>query len=174
MRIRKQNEEVFFIEDPIVNVDKESVHVLIDRIGQSKTGRVRLCAHSDLSEPIHEMLILLSRNTYVRPHKHEGKVESFHIVYGQADVVIFDENGNVTDLIKMGDFGSGKTFFYRLSSPRFHTVLVRSELVLIHETTNGPFDKRDTIYAPWSPAEDEEGGEQYKADLDRELLERSD
>ena len=99
------------------------------------------------------MIICLARGTYVRPHRHVGKSESFHIMEGELDVVLFEDDGAVREVIRMGSYQSGQVFFYRLMEPRFHTVLVRSPHVLVHETTNGPFDPADTEFATWSPAE---------------------
>ena len=157
MRIRERSKEVLVIDDPIIKVERADLSILAERLPESKKGRVRLCAHPDVSDLLHEMLILLDKDTYVRPHRHLNKVESFHIIEGEVDVVIFDENGAVKELVQMGEYHSGKKFYYRLSQALYHTVLIRSETVLYHETTNGPFNKSDTLYAPWAPAE--EGGQ---------------
>ena len=53
----------------------------------------------------------------------------------------------------MGPYRPGKAFFYRLMEPCFHTVLVNTPHALFHETTNGPFDRGDTEFAAWAPAE---------------------
>jgi cupin fold WbuC family metalloprotein len=102
------------------------------------------------------MLIVLLRGTYIRPHKHLAKVESFHIVEGAVDVVVFDEAGAIVDIVRMGDYASGRNFYYRISQPAYHTLVLRSDVLVIHETTNGPFHRDDSIFAPWSPAEEDE------------------
>ena len=30
---------------------------------------------------------------------------------------------------------------------------IKSDIFIFHETTHGPFNKSDTLYAPWSPEE---------------------
>ena len=112
-----------------------------------------LCMHPTPADPLHEMIICLARSTYVRPHRHEGKSESFHIIEGELDVVLFHDDGAVREVIRMGPYQSGQVFFYRLMEPCFHTVLVNTPHVLLHETTNGPFDPEDTEYATWAPPE---------------------
>jgi cupin fold WbuC family metalloprotein len=99
------------------------------------------------------MLIVLPRNAYVRPHKHIGKIESFTILEGEADVLLFEEDGTVRQRIYMGCLSSGKTFYYRLSRPVFHTLVVRSEFLVFHEVTEGPFRTEKTVFADWSPDE---------------------
>lgn len=126
---------------------------------RSPRKRARLCAHPRTTDPLHEMLICLAAGTYVRPHRHRGKSESFHVVEGELDVVLFGDDGSVGEVVPMGPYHSGRTFFYRLTEPRFHTVLVNTPFALIHETTNGPFDPAATEFAPWAPAEgDPEAG----------------
>lgn len=129
-------------------------------------GVYRLCLHDSPEAKLHQMLIALRRGFYFQPHKHHGKSESFHIVEGEMDVYVFDDSGKVTDVIEMGDFKSGKAFCYRLSVPRFHTVLPKSEMVVFHEITDGPFIREKTTFAPWAPdSSDAVAGERFVSGL---------
>ena len=101
------------------------------------------------------MTIILGKESYIRPHKHEGKTESFHIIEGKLSVVFFDEKGEIQKTIRMGPSNSGLTFFYRLAKCCYHAVIPESEYVIFHETTNGPFNIKDTKYAEWAPLETE-------------------
>ena len=76
------------------------------------------------------------------------------MIFGELDIVLFDDNGRPTRLISMGDLASGKTLVYRQSSPIWHSVIIRSEYAAIHEVTNGPFRVEENEFAPWSPEED--------------------
>lgn len=158
IRFTESNPEVLYAVDPIVQVTRQDIAELIQRAAGLARKRARICAHKDAADKLHEMLIVLDRDTYIRPHKHLDKSESFHVVEGAADVVIFDDAGNISEIVRMGDYGSGKTFFYRLAHACFHTVLVRSKCAVIHETTNGPFNRADTIFAPWAPEESAQAG----------------
>jgi cupin fold WbuC family metalloprotein len=151
MQINRINEEVFFANEPIVKVNQSCIYYLLEMMKLNKRKRIRLCAHEDIDNKIHEMIIILSKDTYIRPHKHLNKSESFHVIEGLVDVVIFDETGNIIEVVKMGDYSSGNNFFYRLSNPYYHTPLIRSDFILFHETVNGPFNRSDNIEAPWSP-----------------------
>lgn len=162
--------EVKLADADIVRAGPDDVSELRRRAAAAPLGRARLCAHRDFSDPLHEMLIALVRGTYVRPHRHPGKTESFHVVEGIADVAVFDDKGAITDVVPIGDYASGRVFYYRLNVPAFHTILVRSEVITIHETTNGPFDRSDTSFAPWAPdAGDPAAAHAYLAELDRRL-----
>ncbi len=161
MITRQQNEEVLYADESLVTVRRSDVETLKERSRGNERGRIRLCAHEDVDDPLHEMFIVHRKNIYVRPHKHLNKSESFHLMEGAVDVVLFDETGNITGVIGMGDYVSGRDFFYRVSDPHYHTLLIRSEVVVFHETTNGPFNRSDTIFAPWAPDDSDVAGRQH-------------
>lgn len=170
MITRQQNEEVLYADEPIVTVRRGDVEMLKERSRGNERGRIRLCAHKDVDDPLHEMLIVHRKGIYVRPHKHLNKSESFHLMEGAVDVVLFDEAGNVTGVIRMGDYISGRDFFYRVADPYYHTLLIHSEVVVFHETTSGPFNRSDTIFAPWAPDDsDVSARQQFLEQLNRDV-----
>lgn len=165
MNLREESPEVLVAAGSIVRVAAGEVAIVRARGVRSIRKRARLCAHTSPSDPLHEMIICLARGTYIRPHRHDAKSESFHIIEGELDVVLFEDDGAIREVIRMGPYTSGAVFYYRLSEPVFHSVLVRSPHVLFHETTGGPFDRRATAFAPWSPAEGAPGAEEYLEQL---------
>jgi hypothetical protein len=40
-----------------------------------------------------------------------------------------------------------------MSQARFHTLNIRSDLLIVHEITNGPFKPAETVQAPFAPDE---------------------
>ncbi len=154
MRTRSLNDEVLYTDEPIVAVRRDDVAKLIPQAAEVRHRRVRLCAHRGPLDPLHEMLIVLDRDTYIRPHKHLGKSESFHVIEGRADVVVFEEEGSIREVIAMGEYASGACFYYRLADPWYHGLVIRSDVFVIHETTGGPLDPAQTVFAPWAPPED--------------------
>jgi len=170
IRFREHNAEVLYAEDPIVQVDQRDIEFLVARAAKNPRKRIRLCSHKDVNDKLHEMLIVHARECYVRPHKHLAKSESFHVINGVVDVALLDEAGKLVDVIAMGDYASGKKFYYRLADPHYHTLLIRSDYVIFHEITNGPFNRADTIFAPWSPEEtDPVAVNDFVSRLDREV-----
>lgn len=164
IQLRPFNDEVFYAADPVVQVGRTDISELIQRAEQVARKRTRICTHRDVADKLHEMLIVHTRDTYVRPHKHLGKSESFHLIEGAADVVVFDDQGSIADVIIMGDYSSGKTFYYRMADPLYHTLLIRSKVIVFHEATNGPFERSDTLFAPWAP---EDGAPAQKQFMER-------
>lgn len=155
VNVTEIHEEILYTLDDITQVSKDDIEWLKAKALGNKRERVRLCAHRDLQDAVHEMLIVHTKGTYIRPHRHPNKSESFHIIEGSLDIVIFDESGEVTDVINMGEYSTGARFFWRLSESYFHAVIPRSDIVVFHETTSGPFVRATSnVPAPWSPEED--------------------
>ena len=155
IRFSEHNPEVLYAIDPIVQVDRADIEAMVARAEQNPRRRIRLCTHRDTRDPLHEMLIVHTRDTYVRPHKHVVKSEAFHIISGAVDVVLFDDVGKILAFVPMGDYASGRKFYYRLADSLYHTLLIHSDRIIFHEVTNGPFNRGDTLFAPWSPEIDD-------------------
>ena len=153
LNLEKINDEVYVANDPIVVVGKREVEFLKGQASANGRRRARICAHKSNGDPLHEMLIVIASDSYIHPHRHAGKTESFHIVEGEVDIVVFDEGGEITKVLELGDAKSGKSFFYRLPPGSFHTLLIKSSFLVVHEITNGPFSRDQTDLAFWAPAE---------------------
>ena len=166
MKTTKFNEEVLFATDAIVQIDASDILELKKMARQNPRKRIRICVHKDTKDHIHEMLIVHEKSSYVRPHMHTNKTESFHIIEGKTDIILFHEDGAINQVISMGDIGSGLKFFYRLPPSCYHTLLIHSDVLVFHEITNGPFRVEDTIWASWSPEEtDVDAVSRYMAKL---------
>ena len=155
IQLNRINNEVFVAKENIVVLGDEEIAFVRQQALSSPRRRARICAHRHSEDLLHEMFIALSNQTYIQPHRHRQKSESFHIIEGEVDVVLFEDDGSVHDVVRLGSFGSGRACFYRLDSLRYHTLVIRSELLVMHEVTNGPFDRRLTEYAPFAPGEED-------------------
>ena len=105
---------------PNVEVDSSILNDLSLLAEGTTRGRIRLCAHMENDEHVHEMFIVHPQGAYIQPHKHLGKSESLLILSGEADYFIFDDDGAIFRKIVMGDYQSEKCFFFRLQEPLFH------------------------------------------------------
>ncbi len=116
--------------------------------------RARLCLHREASDRTHEMLIVASRASYIRAHRHPlDKSESYHIVEGSMLLQLFGADGKPGDAIMLSR-GRPGPFLCRMAGGLWHQPVVYSKWLIYHETYSGPFDKaRDVEYAPWSPEE---------------------
>lgn len=155
INVNEFNQEVLYAADSIVQLDRSDIADLIKRSERNPRFRIRICTHRSVEDNVHEMFIVHARGAYVPPHKHLAKSESFHVIEGLVNVILFDEVGELSEVIPMGDYQSGKKFYYRLSDPCYHTLLINSDYLVFHETTKGPFSRVDTVIAPWAPDPDD-------------------
>jgi len=169
-KYRFQNPEVIYSDLEIVTASRADIRRLEDLSSRNPRKRIRLCAHDTPENALHEMLIIHERSAYVRPHKHPGKSESMHVISGRVDLIIFDDGGAVTQVIEMGDYESGLTFYERVEKPVFHTLIIRSDVLVFHETTNGPFQLGTTVFPDWAPdGSDIDAAERYIRDVDQRI-----
>jgi cupin fold WbuC family metalloprotein len=134
---------------------------LIDSVsqlaGRSPRRRMNHNFHSNAEDNPHRFLNVLLRDTYIRPHRHADppKAESFIVLEGAADIVIFDDKGSVTARYTLGQSSSeGHLWGIDLSPGIWHTVIARSERVICFEVKPGPWlPATDKEFAAWAPAE---------------------
>jgi cupin fold WbuC family metalloprotein len=166
MRLTKKSAELYLAEGPIAKLGQDDMQLLRQGAANSPRGRVRINAHPSDDDTLHEMFIAMQRNSYIRPHLHPGKSEAFHIIQGVVDIVVFEENGSLREVVSLGDGNSGRPFYYRMSQPFFHTLLIRSDILIVHEITNGPFVRGGSRFAAFAPEEsDADGIAQYLRQL---------
>ena len=152
-QFKKKNNEVFYTSKTIAQIENSDIEFLKDNVKKTKRKRIRLCTHMDEKDNTQEMFIALSKETYIRPHKHLNKPESLHVLEGSADAVFFDDEGNIKKIIQLSNSSSKSCFYYRINEPTYHTFIINSDVFIFHETTQGPFKKNDSLNAPWSPEE---------------------
>jgi len=151
--LQKINEGVYTSKDSIVKIGKEEVNFVKRCALTNDRKRARICIHKTSEALLHEMIIAVLPDSYIHPHKHIGKTESFHIIYGEVDVVILDDYGDIVEVIEAGSQLKNKTIFFKIQEGVFHTLLIKSDFLVMHEVTKGPFSRKDTILAEWAPTE---------------------
>ncbi len=154
MALVQTSPEVFLAEGPISTIGNEDIEVLRQAVRKTPKGRARINAHPGSDDELHEMIIAIEPGSYIRPHKHPG------------NIVVFSEAGNIERIVSLAAKGGRHPFYYRMSTPHFHTLIIRSDLLVVHEITNGPFLPTGTIYAAFAPEEDDSAkAAVFQADL---------
>ena len=151
----RKNSEVYISNQGLFSLKNKDIDELINKAKLTPRNRVRFCSHHSTDEMVHEMFIVHPRGAYVRPHKHLNRSESIIIIEGEADYVVFDDEGNAKENIPMGDYKSGKSFYQSTRVGAFHSLVIHSEWLVFLEITQGPFNRKDTVFADWSPIEGE-------------------
>jgi cupin fold WbuC family metalloprotein len=113
--------------------------------------------HSGPGDNPHRFLNVLLHGTYIRPHRHANppKAESFLVLEGAADVIIFDDDGAITRRYRLGcDSPEGRLWGVDVLPGVWHTILPRTARVVCFEVKPGPWDPAtDKDFAKWAPAE---------------------
>ncbi len=155
MNLIRHSDEVYLTRGPIATIGQDEVTFLKSAVTASPRGRIRINAHPAPTDGLHEMFIAIKADSYIRPHKHPGKSEAFHMVYGDVDIVVFDDSGEIDQIVQLSTDPARGAFYYRMSEPHFHTLYIRSDLLIVHEITNGPFRAAETALAQFAPDEND-------------------
>lgn len=151
MQFIKKSPEVYLSQAEIATIGREEIDFLKTAVNETPLKRVRINLHPSSDDGLHEMFIAIQKGSYIRPHKHPSKSEAFHAVHGSAQIVIFTDEGDIKEVVHLDADHPGRPFYYRLSKPYFHTLILQSELLIIHEITNGPFVPGGTLFASFAP-----------------------
>jgi len=140
----------------------DSVEALADK---SPRRRMNHNFHSGPDDNPHRFLNVLLYGTYIRPHRHADppKSESFVLLEGAVDVIIFDDEGTVRDRYSLGSESSqGRLWGVDLPPGVWHTILPRTARAVCFEVKPGPWrPSNDKEFAGWAPAEDDPSSVEY-------------
>lgn len=131
---------------------------LMTRAADSPRRRAHHNVHQSLDEPVQRLFIAMLPGSYVRPHRHmlETKWEFFMVVKGEIDVILFDNDGTVTDRIRLEAGDPGQCSSLQIPPGTWHTTVCHSP-VIFFEVKQGPYiPEEDKNFASWAPAEGEE------------------
>lgn len=110
-----------------------------DKAKVSPRLRMNHNLHADLNDPVNRMLNALEPETDVCPHRHMSpyKNESFVVLRGELDVLIFDNEGNIIERYTLnpekGNYGID------IPGEIWHSILVKETGTVIYEVKAGPY-----------------------------------
>lgn len=146
---RESSPGVFFGKARNLCPDGDTFAWLKARADEAPMKRARWCVHADAGDTLQEMLVAVRRDSFLPAHAHRDKPESIIALEGLAELVLYDELGNIVDKVALGAPGGARPFHRRIPANTFHTLSVETEYFLFHEITLGPWHKGDMILAPW-------------------------
>jgi len=138
-------------EDAVAVIDGAAIRRMRDLAAASPDGRARLCLHQALSDPVQEMVMALTSANCYPIHRHREKAESYHILDGDLGILIFDDQGRVSQrqLLSSSTPGGGQAM--RIAPMIWHAVIALSPICVFHETTSGPFQPGQSEVAGFCP-----------------------
>lgn len=144
-----------FLSGKVVKVHKNELDSFKNQAKKNKVKkRYRLCLHDTPENKLHEMLICRCLNDYSKPDKHVGTTESHTIIEGTEMIILFDDEGEVTDAFLL-DKEEGY-ISYRINAEIYHMTVPLTKTVIDYEVKSGPFDNSTNIFPEWAPEEDDE------------------
>lgn len=128
--------------------------------------------HADDADNLHRMLNALEPDSYVRPHRHldPPKSEVFLIMRGRLGVVLFGDDGSVTeDGLILLDAGRG-VYGVDIRPGAWHAVVSLEPGTVVYEVKPGPYSPvTDKDFAPFAPPDGAPEAAAYLAALEDRL-----
>jgi len=147
---KKAKSMSFFCQVSPVLIDEKILGELKE-LSRFNNATVRVCLHSSSGADQHDMIIIIRKDSYCRPHKHDHVGETYHLIEGEMGVFSYDDKGSINDSALLQ-----KNNIYRVSKGGYHAVLPLSDYVIFHESRIGPYlANNDSIFADWSPGKDD-------------------
>ena len=172
MNFRVVGEEVLYTTEKYPCLSGRDLDTLVEMAAKTGRGRIRLCTHEDGDSKLQEMVIVHGGDAYVRPHKHTDKDESLQVLRGRADMVFFNDDGSIDQVIPLGAPSGEHPFACRVPVEAYHMLVIRSEVLVFLEATTGPFDRDNMIFAAWSPEDNTPETAIYLDGIDEQIKER--
>ena len=132
-----------------IYIDRKKLEELKILAQKDPNKRARICLHKNDEEMVQEMIIAFCKDSYIRPHRHTDKSESYHIIEGRIEIIFYNDNGIEIDKVVLSDKMDEHPFLFRVSNSAWHTVVPKSDFAIIHEVTKGPFNKNSSEFADW-------------------------
>ena len=136
----------------MIKITAELIETVIAQARTSPRRRMNYNFHQELSDPVQRLLNALEPWTYIRPHKHTTKEESFVLLRGTILAVAFNDDGTIRDHAIL----SHKTGIQGIEFEEncYHMLTALETGSAVFEIKEGPFvPHTEGSSAPWSPQE---------------------
>lgn len=155
-------------EDGIRIIDRTLLDELSAAARQKERLRQNFNIHASYDEPCQRLLNAVEPDSYIRPHRHldPPKPETFVALRGRFALLIFDDDGAVSKIVRIG--GDGEPFGIDIPAGLWHSVVALDDRSVFFETKPGPYHPlSDKDWAPWAPTEESDEAGAYLRDLRR-------
>ena len=132
--------------------------ILLDELINQSINHPRLRKnhniHPTLTDPVQRLLNAMEPDTYVQPHRHpqDDKWELFVVIKGEAIVLMFDDDGRITNRIHLNS--NGPAYAVEIPTNTWHSVSSLKTGTVLFEVKRGPYEKlSDKDFAQWAPNE---------------------
>ena len=136
----------------MVRITTELIEKVVAEARQSPRRRMNYNFHPELSDPVQRLLNALEPWTYIRPHKHTTKEESFVLLSGTVLAIVFNNDGTIRDHAIL----SRETGILGIEFEEncYHMLTSLETGSVVFEIKEGPFvPHTEGSSAPWAPQE---------------------
>jgi cupin fold WbuC family metalloprotein len=150
-RVELESEKVYRLHGTKL-INSKILDTLAAALKSGSLDRIRVCIHQNDESELQEMFMVFSKDTFVTPSYHSDKDESLFVVEGFATYIFFDKLGNIIHKVPLGSptNSEGRASYCRIPKGVTHALVVESDIVIVKETTSGPFDKSQTFFPEWA------------------------
>jgi cupin fold WbuC family metalloprotein len=134
---------------------------LAGKAAGSERRRAHLNMHDTLEAPVQRLFIAVEPDSYMRPHRHpqSNKWEMFVLLNGEIDLLVFADDGT---LKQRETLSANALRAVEIPPNTWHAYVCRQPGTVVLEVKEGPYIPTPAEdFAPWSPAEGEEGAPSY-------------
>jgi len=136
----------------MIKIDIPLLDEVTAKAKQSPRLRMNHNFHPQLDDPVQRLLNALEPWTYIRPHKHVTKEESFVLLRGSVLAVVFNDDGSIRDHVILNS-ASG-SLGVEFEENAFHMLTSLESGSVVYEIKEGPFvPHTEASSAPWAPRE---------------------
>ena len=148
----------------------------LDALSQQAEQAIRQRQHKNIhqhyNEPCQCLFNAIGIDSYIRPHRHsiDPKDECLIAVRGRMALLVFDDVGQVRQIIRFGAQTNGAeqaiSVGVNLPAGVWHTVIAEVSGSILFEVKSGPFNPEQAKeYATWAPEEDAPEAVEYLMEL---------
>jgi cupin fold WbuC family metalloprotein len=156
----------------ITNFSPEFLDALNQSAEQSSCQRQHKNIHQYYNDPCQHLFNAIGIDSYIRPHRHsiDPKDECLVAVRGRMALVVFDDIGQVSQIIRFGaqinEAQQAISVGVNLPAGVWHTVIAEVPGSILFEVKSGPFNPSQAKeYAAWAPAENTSEAAEYLMEL---------
>ncbi len=136
----------------MIKISTELIDNVIDQARKSPRLRMNYNFHPELGDPVQRLLNALEPWTYIRPHKHTTKEESFVLLRGTILAVAFNDDGTIRDHAVLSQ--TSGILGIEFEENCFHMLTSLETGSAVFEIKEGPFvPHTEGSSAPWAPKE---------------------
>ena len=152
----------------MIKITKDLINNVIEQARNSPRLRMNYNFHPELSDPVQRLLNALEPWTYIRPHKHTTKEESFVLLSGTILAVSFNEDGTIRDHAILS--AASGILGIEFEENCFHMLTSLETGSAVFEIKEGPFvPHTEGSSASWAPKEGTPEAKEFLIKVFREL-----